>query len=359
MGKRQPSPPPAPDPTAMANAQSQANQQTAQFQQRLNMVNSHGPDGSVRWEADPSAPGGYRQITSLSPGQQGLYDQGLATQLGALGIANGQLGNIQTALNSHLTAPGLQTSFGPTDFSADRQAVTDAVINQARSRLDPQWSIAEDRTRNRLSNQGLSQNSTAYQTQMGEFGRDRNDAYNQAIYSGIQQGANEQNMLFNQAAQQAAFGNSAQQQNFQNTAYAQNQPINQLSALLGMGQVSTPQGVGYSPTGVNGTDVLGAYGMNLAQQNANYQSRMQNYMSGMGGLFNLGSAAIMAYSDVRLKRDIRFVGKRWDGLSLYAFKYLWETAERIGVMAQDVLAKRPDAVRRVGDYMAVDYGALA
>lgn len=357
MGKHQPSAPTPPDPTVVANAQSTANQQTAAYQQRLNMVNTTGPDGSVDYQADPSAPGGYRQVTTLSPGQQGLYDLGNQAQTGALNIANNQLANVQGALNQHLTAPGLQTSFGPTDFSADRQAVTDSVINQARSRLDPIWNQNEDRMRTRLANQGLSQNDTAYSTQTGDFGRDRNDAYNQAIFSGIQQGANEQNTLFNQAAQQATFGNQAQQQNFQNTAYAQNQPIDQLSALLGMGQVQTPQGINYNPTGVGQTDVLGAYGMNLAQQNANYQSRMQTYQGQMSGLFNLGGAAIRA-SDIRLKRDVRFLGKRADGIGVYAFKYLWDAIERVGVMAQEVLAKRPDAVSRIDGYLAVDYGAL-
>ena len=359
MGKSAARPPTPPDPNVVANAQANANIASATAQQHLNMVNSTDPYGSVNYVADPSAPGGYRQTTTFSPGQQGLYDLGLQAQQGALGIANNQLGNIQGALNSHLTAPTLQNSFGPTDFTADRNAVTDAMYGQARSRLDPQWQQAENQDRARLANQGLSQNSSAYQTEMGNFGRAKNDAYNSALNSAILSGANEQNVLFNQAGQQAAFGNQAAQQGFQNQAYAQNQPIDQFSALMSANQVQNPSGINYTPSMVGQTDVTGAYGLNMAQQNANYQAQMQNYSSGLGGLFNLGSAAITRWSDLRLKVSLRYLGKHTSGVGVYAFRYIWAPlVEHIGVIAQEVLGVKPEAVHERDGFLAVDYGAL-
>jgi hypothetical protein len=96
--------------------------------------------------------------------------------------------------------------------------------------------------------------------------------------------------------------------------------------------------------------------MNQAQQNANYQSRMGAYNGALGGLFNLGSSALMM-SDRRLKTD---VAKLCDGggLSWYVFRYIGERALQIGVMAQEVMKSKPWAVAKVGPWLAVDYGQL-
>ena len=64
-------------------------------------------------------------------------------------------------------------------------------------------------------------------------------------------------------------------------------------------------------------------------------------------------------SDMRLKHDIIRVGTAANGLALYRFKYLWSGQVYVGVMAQDVLAVRPDAVLAGGDgYLMVDYAKL-
>jgi hypothetical protein len=64
-------------------------------------------------------------------------------------------------------------------------------------------------------------------------------------------------------------------------------------------------------------------------------------------------------SDVRLKEHIRQTGTTVHGLPLYAFSYRGQTGTYEGVMAQDVLAVRPDAVV-VGDdgFYRVDYTKL-
>jgi uncharacterized caspase-like protein len=65
-----------------------------------------------------------------------------------------------------------------------------------------------------------------------------------------------------------------------------------------------------------------------------------------------------AWSDRRLKRDIRRVGASPSGLPVYTFRYLWSSAIYRGVMAQDLLKLRPGAVHRQGAYYWVDYSAL-
>ena len=66
-------------------------------------------------------------------------------------------------------------------------------------------------------------------------------------------------------------------------------------------------------------------------------------------------------SDARLKRDIRLLTMREDGLRLYSFKYLWSDEEYVGLMAQDLLADpaRMDAVKPIGNgFYGVNYAAL-
>lgn len=163
------------------------------------------------------------------PGQQYYFNQGgnvvgSFDQGGPLTSSFNQGAPVQTTFNQggDLTRsfnPGqtVQGSVGPTDFSADRNAVTDSEWERARSRLDPMWNQAEDKNRLRLSNQGLSQNSTAYKNSMDDFGRSKNDAYDTALSSAIRAGSDQQQRLFDQSVQQGQFANNAAGQQ-----YAQN-----------------------------------------------------------------------------------------------------------------------------------------
>lgn len=64
-------------------------------------------------------------------------------------------------------------------------------------------------------------------------------------------------------------------------------------------------------------------------------------------------------SDLRIKSDIIRIGETSTGLPLYQFRYLDTDPVFEGVMAQDVLAKFPEAVVTLpGGYMAVDYDML-
>lgn len=74
----------------------------------------------------------------------------------------------------------------------------------------------------------------------------------------------------------------------------------------------------------------------------------------MGGLFQLGSAAIPLaaafFSDRRLKRDVCRVGTWANGLGVYTYRYAWEkTGRHIGFMADEVRSLAPHAVMRGTD----------
>jgi hypothetical protein len=75
----------------------------------------------------------------------------------------------------------------------------------------------------------------------------------------------------------------------------------------------------------------------------------------------LGSAVqtgALLFSDERLKRDVEPVGKR-GAHEWYRFRYHWSDQVHEGVMAQEVLARQPEAVvAHPSGFLMVDYGVL-
>jgi len=69
--------------------------------------------------------------------------------------------------------------------------------------------------------------------------------------------------------------------------------------------------------------------------------------------------ALLGASDIRLKTDIEQIGNLTPDIPLYKFRYVWGGPEYTGVMAQDVIKTRPDAVHMMDTgYYAVDYNAI-
>ena len=72
-----------------------------------------------------------------------------------------------------------------------------------------------------------------------------------------------------------------------------------------------------------------------------------------------GGGGGAGWSDRRLKRAVRRIGRSPSGLPLYSFQYVWGGPRYEGVMAQDLLKLRPDAViRDPSGYYKVDYSRL-
>lgn len=347
MGK--PSPPAPPNPTQVAQAQSTANQQTAELQSQLNNGNSYGPYGSVTNVQSPGT-NQWTQTTTLSPAEQQIFNQGTQAQGAALGIANDQLGRVAGALGTPLQAPELQTSVGsgyaPPGFPGSQtggyglqtggygapsmwqgaggaqpymtsggapggyagQAMSglygaNPVANTVNSEfgaqmglLAPQMQQAQEQQNANLVAQGLNPNDAAWQNSQTLFNNAQGQELAQVANNAVQGGNAEQQALYGENLSSGQFGNQALQQMFGNQATVQNEPINQFDALMSSNQVQSPSVGQFAQTGVAPTDVLGAYALSQQQQNANYQAQMQQYNSGLGGLFNLGSSALMAFA---------------------------------------------------------------
>ena len=97
-------------------------------------------------------------------------------------------------------------------------------------------------------------------------------------------------------------------------------------------------------------DVGGPINQNYQNQVANWQQKQ----SGLGSLFGLGASLIA--SDRRLKTNIKEIGKTKDGQKIYSYRYKAGGPVHIGLMAQEVEKKHPDAVEMVDGFRAVDYG---
>lgn len=260
-------------------------------------------------------------------GQQGEQTLG-QTALGALG-------NVQSQY---------ATPFDPSNFGASVKQAQDAAYSAQTQYLDPQFAQGQASLDNSLINQGITQGSEAYNNAEGNYGRQKQAAYQSAQNAAVGAGNQEQSTLYGQAL----------------TNY--NQPLNTYNALATGAQVQNPSFSSTPGANVATTDVGGitnsAYQDQLAAYNA--QNAGLNNLLSLGG--NLGAAAIFK-SDRRLKREIRRAGTLSSGIPAYFFKYIdtIDDSERIfhGVMADEVLPIIPEAIITDDDgYMAVDYGKL-
>lgn len=225
------------------------------------------------------------------------YNQPIQGQVANAGQQQTSLADVGGAQRG-LDFSGAPALPGVNDFSADRDAVTQALL----SRTEPQFQRDEELTRTRLINQGLAPGSEASNYDLDTLNRARNDARMQAVLAGGQ----EQSRLFGLASQargqftgeratQGNFANAAQSQafnqglaggNFANQA--QNTQFGQNLAGAQFANAAQQQGFGQSQAD------LAAY--NQAQQQANQQAlqgaQFQNAAQAQGYTQAQGNAAL-------------------------------------------------------------------
>jgi len=332
MGK--PKAPKSPDPKETAAAQTGTNVTTALANAQLGNVNQYGPDGSVTYSTnggrnftDPTTGATYfipqyEQRTTLSPQQQSIKSQTDAAELNLGSLANQQSG----FLKDYLSKP----------VNLDTSATEARTMELANQRLAPLVAQRDEDLRARLANQGIKAGSDAYGKELSTFNQGTNDAYNQLILNGHQQAV-------------------------QDILTQRNQPLNEISALLSGSQVGMPQfGAGTNQPSLPTVDYSGLVEQNYQNQLGAYNTQMQQSNGILGGLFGLGGKVI-GLSDKRAKKEIEPVGEM-AGHKLYSFKYKkgkGDGKRHVGVMAQEVEKKRPDAVSERKDGLKqVDYGKL-
>jgi len=97
---------------------------------------------------------------------------------------------------------------------------------------------------------------------------------------------------------------------------------------------------GSGQSGGPGSDLMNAAGLVGAGK---------TLFEGVAGLASL-------FSDKRLKENVHQIGKTFDGQTVYRYNYKGHPETQIGLIAQDVEHKHPEAVGLAGGYKTVDYG---
>jgi hypothetical protein len=232
------------------------------------------------------------------------------------------------------------------DFDLDRNRVEQNFFDRTASLLQPQYDQQEQRMVSNLRARGIPRGSEAWDREMANFERNKGETFgrlaNQAVLSGggeqsrlfgissalgdrpmtaAQQlfgmssdlgtlGLGAQGQQFGQAGQLAGMESGAQQQLFNMAdqlaqrdiqAQLQNANIasmnratqfNELASLLGLQQVASPGLNNFFAPG--NVDMMGAYGLNQNAQAQNARNSAAQKGGMLGGLGQLGGAAIGA-----------------------------------------------------------------
>jgi hypothetical protein len=290
--------------------------------------------------------------SALAPYLQN-YGQATAgtTQLGNVLGLNGPAGNA-SALSALQNTPGYQFQLQQGDNSVNAAAAANGTLNSGNQLLA-------------LSNYNQGLAGTTYNNYVSQL-----QPYLAAA---------------NQAASGIASGYQGLGQGQANLATGLGQGQAGLATGLGQGQAGIATGLGSATAAQQDQNAQMAWNLGTGTGNANANADLAglsasgnfwnllgglggmkssgggtvggNAASGLGSLASSGLSSLLALSDMRAKEDIEKVGELFDGSNVYRFKYLGSPRTELGLMAQEVEKRRPDAVVEIGGLKHVDYGA--
>lgn len=261
-----------------ANAQTASNKETAYWNALMGNVNQNTPYGSITYTDssngvyDPNKAPQFTSTINLTPEAQGILDKQMQSEGALAQLGVDQIGRVQQSANTPFSYAGLPAVFGDGDTAAAQTKAEQAIY----SRLDPQFARDEEAMRSRLINQGIGQNSEAYNREFERFNQAKNDARQQAVLGGQQYAS-------------ALLGDSLQrrQQGIQEYTTERNAPLNEYNAFMSGTQIQNPTFQSSSAVNAQSGDIQGATqnAYNNAMQQYNAKVASQN--STMGSLFGL------------------------------------------------------------------------
>jgi hypothetical protein len=296
--------PKAPDPNQTAATQGAWNSFTAQQQQAMNMTGQNTPWGSLDYQQTGTQtiidPNGkpvevprYTANTTISPGQQSIFDQTQGAELNLATIANEQTGKLGELLND--------------PFQYNNQDAENWAYDLASQRILPQQEQNRKQLENQLVNSGIRRGTAAWDTEMGRLTNANTDQLNQLALQGRSQGFNEALTM-------------------------RNQQFNEPLALAAGTQVQAP-GSTFAATPqsqVAGVDYTGLVNQKYQADMNAYNAKVGSIGGALGGLFGM-----FKFSDARLKTNIRRVGQTDAGQPIYSYNYVWGGPVEFGVMAHE------------------------
>lgn len=366
----------SPDYKGAAEAEAKASREITEQQTWANRPTQYNPWGQVSWDVetvyDPATEQNinkWTQYEQLSPELQRALDSQIALQTGRSDIAGGMLGRVAGEFQDPMDWQkfGPMTGVEPLDLMQDpsmwNQQAGDAIIEQARRRLDPQFEQEREQLEIKLRNQGLRPGDQAWDAEIGSFDMRKTDAYQNAINnariaSGQEaqrmQGMEKTGLGYNEDAlfRQAEFSNQLRQQAIKEEMTKRGFSLNEINALLTGQQVANPSFESFQGATKSDTPQY----MQAAVNQGNFdQAQSQGMMSGITGLMGAGAQMYGAgmFSDRRLKKNIKRIGTLC-GFPFYSFTYLWGEKSK-GVMSDEIPRS---CVSTVFGFDFVDYEKL-
>jgi hypothetical protein len=285
-GKSAPQAPAAPDPNAVAAAQSGANKEAVLQSAKVNQINQNSPYGSLSYSGTVGEPD-RTATTTFNPTAQATYDQQQQLAKSLTGDAAATENQVSQVARTPFDISQAPKVINPN--ATNLQQVQDAVYGRNTQYLDPQFQQGQHDLENKLANQGIPVGSEAYDREMANFGRQKQQAYGDARDAAIQAGGAEQSRAF-------GVSQAAHQQGVADLTTQRTQPMNELAAYLqGSPALQGPNFGQPAQYQVNPADVTNAYGLAQSAKNTAYQGGVNQATaanSTTGGL--LGTAGTVA-----------------------------------------------------------------
>ena len=235
---------------------------------------------------------------------------------------------------------------GPFNPDLDTDRLESAYRNNFLRQAQPEWDRQDQAFNVTMAERGLPIGSEIFNNERNRMESGRNTALADANDRAVQAGANEESRQY------------AQQQNqYLSGIDTFSRALNPILASIGLMEGATPSLVPVG--GLPGTD-RGAIDANYNRQigqNSAMQAAGQGSMYGLLGS-GIGAGMGLLQSDKDVKHDIKQVGETYDGQNIYSFKYDADPSEttHVGLMAQEVEERNPDAVVEIGGIKHVHYG---
>lgn len=338
-------------------------QQTQQTNQTQNTNSTSGPNPTIApmlgqgvndlwslYQNNPTAPGYYPGSTVATPSQATQSGWQSMVERGTNGLGYGLDAASRTNAADTLNGKYLDINNNPyfqgalaAGFAPQNRAFNDTILPNLRSQFEGSGrnlgGADMGTAQTALHNLSDSQSNAAATAANNAYGAERGlQTQTQSLLPGMA------NMDWQNVAGIAAGGAGIDAYSQRLTDadvakynYNQNAQKNYISDFLSRIQAGYPGG----QTQGTGTSSGTTTGMGTPASNPT--------ASGIGaGLGALGTIAqflpFLPFSDERLKEDIKPVGKLHDGQQVYSYRLKGEPFHQIGLMAQEVEKRNPDAV---------------
>jgi hypothetical protein len=343
---------------------------TTAFNEAMDASNRQAND--ARMQAVIAGGAEQSRLAGLDLAQGNFANQAQMQEYGQQ-MGRGQFYNTATAANNQARLAEGQfwnaaqgQVFGQNQAAMQAANAATAANNQARLAEGTfgRESQAQDYTQamagQQLNNAAAQQNTAAMMAANQFYNAAQQQGFDQTMAGGQANNAVAQQMFGNNLQLMGA-QNAQRQAEMQEMLAQRNQPINEITALMGGGQVSMPQFQNYQPSQIAGTPVGEYYYQTDAANRSNYNTQVQFEAAQMQGMYGLAGGLLggmMRFSDRRLKTDIVDMGvKLINGIKLYSYRLFGDL--EVGVMADEVLNVKPDAVYLTpSGFLAVDYGEI-